>query len=230
MFNCIVEDDKMKHFGVNLIQKKYAFNLNREQFALINKKPSLPKFESLVAENAYVDETATEYSLAWCEKYRELCLKNYDLQMKYFSTLDSQNFNDAIICFLKKYKKFCEIDSLLDYEDVEGYYMMVLAEYKQVYIGKSCNIKKRIQQHWTKTKEFDRTLFPMYAVNTSCFSIDFFRALDTTKIFVWKRKLIDGVEQELIKNFPQEFSCNRVGGDITEAIEALATIKKRNLP
>lgn len=218
----------MKHFGVNLIYKKYKFNINREQFALINKKPSLPKFESLVKKNAYVDEAATEYALTWCEDYRELCLKNYDLNMKYYSALDSQDFNNAIICFLKKYKNFYEIDNLLCYEGIAGYYMMVLDEYKQVYFGKSDNIKRRIMQHWTKTKAFDRILFPMYAVDTSCFSIDFFRALDTTRLFIWKRNLLEGIEEELIKNFPQEFCCNRIGGDITSAIEALATIKKRN--
>lgn len=219
----------MKHFGINLIYRKYTFNINREQFALINKKPSLPKFESLVEKNAYVDDTATEYSLSWCEGYRELCLKNYDLHMKYYSTLDSQGFSNAIMCFLKKYKKFCEIDSLLDYEGIAGYYLMVLDEYKQVYIGKSDNIKRRVQQHWANTKAFDRTLFPMYAVDTSCFSVDFFRAIDTTRIFVWKRKFLEGIERELIENFPQEFCCNRIGGDITSGIEALATIKKRNL-
>lgn len=82
--------------------------------------------------------------------------------------------------------------------------MMILDEYKLVYIGKSDNIKKRIQQHWSATKSFDCTLFPMYAVTTSCFSIDFFRALDTTRILIWERNLSDMVEQKLIDDLPKK--------------------------
>ena len=74
--------------------------------------------------------------------------------------------------------------------------MMVLDKYKQAYIGKSDNIEQRIRHHWSQNKSFDRTLFPMYAVEKSVFSIDFFRALDTTRIYVWKRGLWDGIERE----------------------------------
>ena len=84
-------------------------------------------------------------------------------------------------------------------------------------------------QHWSKTKPFDRTLFPMYAYDKSCFSIDFFRALDTTRIFAWKNKLSNGVETELISNFPAHFCTNRIGGDITKAIQAIVTMNKRQL-
>ena len=69
----------------------------------------------------------------------------------------------------------------------------------------------------------------MYAVMQSCFSIDFFRALDITRIFVWKRNLSDGIEVKLIECFSEKYSINRIGGDISTAIGALATINKRNL-
>lgn len=219
----------MEHFGIKLTKRKYSFVLKRDEFALINTKPSLPIFKSLVERNAYTDSNGNEYRMEWCEEYRELCLKNYDLNMEYFKRLDRTGFDYAIAQFLKRHKKFQEIGNLYECDNVSGYYMMVLDEYKQVYIGKSEDMKKRIQSHWTKTKAFDRTLFPMYAVNSSCFSIDFFRALDTTRIFVWKRELVDGVEQKLIDDFPQLYCSNRIGGDITLAIEALETINKRHL-
>lgn len=38
----------MEHFGIKLIQRKHSFKLNREEFALISTKPSLPMFESLI--------------------------------------------------------------------------------------------------------------------------------------------------------------------------------------
>ena len=67
----------------------------------------------------------------------------------------------------------------------------------------------------------------MYAVTTSCFSIDFFRALDTTRIFAWERDLSDGVEKNLIAVFPERYRTNRIGGDISSGIEALATLNRR---
>lgn len=219
----------MEHFGVKLRDRKKGFNINRDNFAMINTKPSLPFFDSLVKVNAYVDEVGSEYREEWCEEYRKICLKNYDLNMKYFSMLDKKEFNDSLNKFLKQYKGFKTVEDLNKYKFVQGYYILVLDEYKQVYIGKSSDIKNRIVQHWTKIKNFDRTLLPMYAYEKSMFSIDFFCALDTTRIFVWKTKMEEGIERELIQNFPKKFCTNRIGGDVTMGIEALATMNARDL-
>lgn len=219
----------MEHFGIKLIHRKYSFKLNREEFALVSTKPSLPMFERLVKEGAYTDESGSQYREDWCKRYRELCLQNYDLNLKFFSLLDYTDFNSAITSFLKKHKKFQQIENLKMYDGISGYYMMILDEYKQVYIGKSIDIKRRIQQHWSSTKPFDRVLLPMYAVTTSCFSIDFFRALDTTRIFVWERELSDGIENNLIADFPEKYCTNRIGGDISSGIEALISLNRREL-
>ena len=217
----------MEHFGVKLISRGSGFKLTRDEFALVNTKPSLPFFTSLAEKNAYIDEQGSYYREEWCNEYRELCLKNYDLNMTFYSMLDKIEFNKVLESFLIRYIDFYEVFDLAIYSKIEGYYIMVLDEYKQVYIGKTNDIKKRIIQHWSKTKPFDRTLFPMYAYDKSCFSIDFFRALDTTRIFVWKRKLANGVEAKLISNFPSKFCTNRIGGDLTNAIEGIATMNKR---
>lgn len=219
----------MEHFGVKLINRGKAFNLVRDEFALINTKPSLPYFESLAAKNAYADEQGSAYSETWCTEYRDICLQNYDLNMEYFSKLDKAAFNKALSSFLSQYRRFVEVNNLNDFAGIEGFYIMVLDEYKQVYIGKTDDIKKRIMSHWSKTKPFDRTLFPMYAWETSTFSIDFFRALDTTRIYAWKKKTTDEFEAELIRNFPAEFYTNRIGGGITNALQAISTINKRCL-
>lgn len=124
----------MEHFGVKLINKGKSFKLTKEEFALINPKPSLPFFPTLAKNDAYIDAAGSAYREEWCKDYRE-----------------------------------------------------------------------------------------------SCFSIDFFRALDTTRIYVWKRKLLDGIEYKLISNFPNQFRTNRIGGDITDVILALATMNRRNL-
>ncbi len=219
----------MEHFGVRVYKKKYSLKLNREEFALINTKPSLHVFDNLIKENAYTDDSYKEYRKEWCEEYRKLCLKNFDLNMQFFERLNRKEFNAAIEKFLSKFIYFNDVKDLFQYQGVSGYYMMVLDEYKQIYIGKSCDIKRRIQQHWTNTKAFDRILLPMYAVDTSCFSIDFFRALDTTRLYVWERILSDNIERELLENFPRMFCTNRIGGDITSMLEALLTINNRCL-
>jgi len=223
-------DESMKtieHFGVKLISRSKGFKLTRDEFAIINTKPSLPYSESLARRNGYVDEQGSAYSDSWCAEYRELCLKNFDFNMEYFSKLDKAAFDDALSSFLSQYKKFVEVTNLNNFNGVEGYYIMVLDEYKQVYIGKTDNIKKRITTHWSATKSFDRILFPMYAWDKSVFSIDFFRALDTTRIFAWKKRQDVGIEAELINNFPSQFCTNRIGGDVTNALQAMGTIHRR---
>ncbi len=220
----------MEHIGLKLSKSKYSYHLVREEFALINTKPSMPyQYRLMKEKNAYTDTTGVEYRKEWCEEYRELCLENFDLNMRYFKSLDLVKFNSAFDSFVKKHYEFQKVDDLSSFENISGYYIMVLDEYRQIYIGKSGNIKKRIRQHWTATKPFDKTLFPMYAHKTSCFSIDFFRPLDTTRLFVWKTHLIEGMEDKLLSDLPQEFCVNRIGGDISSALEAIATMKKIEL-
>ena len=217
----------MKHFGVNLVQRKYSFKLNREEFAMINIKSSFTvPLTGLVEKGAYADESGKTYKEEWCKEYREICLKNYDFNMKYFDGLDKTEFESAVCDFLENNKEFQKVDDLNLLAGKSGYYLMVLDEYKQVYIGKTDDIKKRIMQHWSKTKSFDRTLLPMYN-DKSCFSIDFFRALDTTRIFVYKSKLEYGTEAELIDSFPAKFCTNRIGGDVVNLIDAIDTINSR---
>ena len=212
------------HFNVKIQKRKYSFNISREEFATISTKPSLHMFDRLKKENPYTDESGSEYNIEWCKKYRELCLKNFDINMKFFEGLDKDEFNFELTSFLHRHNRFKQIFDLNDVDDVYGYYIMVLDDYKQVYIGKADDIKRRIRQHWSNTKPFDRTLFPMYNVEKSVFSIDFFRALDTTRIYVWKKQLSDGLEAKLVKDFPPKFLCNRIGGDVITGIEALATM------
>ena len=96
----------MEHFGVTLINKGKAFKLTRDDFAPINTKPSLPYFTSLAERNAYADECGGAYNEAWCTEYRELCLRNYDLNMDYFAMLDKTEFDKALESFFSQYKRF----------------------------------------------------------------------------------------------------------------------------
>ena len=58
----------IEHFGIKTIQRKYALKINRDEFALINTKPSLPRFESLVKRGAYEENSdKLKYREEWCK-------------------------------------------------------------------------------------------------------------------------------------------------------------------
>ena len=223
-------DSPIVHFGITLKPRKYLPYLNREEYAQINTKPSFKvPFLNLIEPGAYTDDTASEYTMDWCTAYRELCLENLDLNLKFFLALDQEDFDRTLQSFLAAHPEFTAVSNLNEYDGVEGYYMMVLDKYKQVYIGKTDNIKRRIQQHWGKRKPLDRILFPMYAVKTSILSIDTFGALDTTRIFVSAEPQVFGREDELVSDFPDIYKTNRIGGDINDGIGATLTMTKKPL-
>ena len=106
---------------------------------------------------------------------------------------------------------------------------MVLGEYCQVYIGTSQNIKERIRQHWGGSKNrFDRLIFG--GIEASKLSINSFRALDTTRIFVYKTDELYTQEDKYINCFSDKFVCNRLSGGIKKSeIDILLSVKNRQL-
>lgn len=223
----------MEHFGITLYASKYGLELNRENYAIINNKSSFPrKYEGL--KDAYADETGRYYTDTWCLAHREKCLENFDLNMKFFQSLNHDEFEHEIISFLQTHRQFKEIVDLNECDGISGYYLMVLDKYCQIYIGTTDNIKRRIRQHWTKTKSFDRLLFPMDAVNTSIIAIDSFRALDTTRIFIYATYDRYTQEDAFINCFPPKFISNRIGGGKWEdnplwGFQVAATMKSHEL-
>lgn len=217
----------MNHFGLKVLEGQYGLKLTRENYAVISNKSSLPRFSA----DIYTDAESVIYSDAWCSKQLEDSLKNYDLNMKYFSLLDRNDFNTEIESFLNRNKSFVEVKDLSLYDQKSGYYIMVLDEYCQVYIGTTENIKQRVRQHWNKRKPFDRLLFPMGNVEGSILSVDSFRPLDTTRIFVLVTQDIYTSENEYINEFSPCFVCNRMeGGRVTGGlIQAISMIKNRKL-
>jgi hypothetical protein len=96
---------------------------------------------------------------------------------------------------------------------------MVLDRYSQVYVGTSkSDVIKRIKAHWSKRKSFDRLLLPMWNVKNSVMSIDSFRAMDTTRIYIKQEKSFNN-EDYYINQLPKEFIMNRInGGDLENII------------
>jgi len=107
--------------------------------------------------------------------------------------------------------QFKEVFDLNEYDGVAGHYIIILDEYNQAYFGITSDLRRRMTSHWSKTKEFDRLIFGR--VENSILSIDSFRALDTTRIFVSTRQKTHEYEEDaLIKSFPKKFTINRTAG------------------
>lgn len=202
-----------EHFGITLRESKYGYKLSRENFAIINNKSSFRNGK------IYGDE--------WCKEKYNRCMQNYDINMQRLFSLNSQDFENEISKFLELHPLFEEVTDLKKYDGISGYYMMILDNYCQVYIGTSGNIKQRITNHWNKVVPFDRVIFGN--VETSIISIDSYRACDTTRIYVYKTNNIYTNEDEIINSINPIYCCNRTkGGNLSGLDEAIANRKVYN--
>lgn len=201
------------HFGLGL-------RISRETYATINKRSSLPRWhrednpelwDSL--DWSYEDAEHRFHSDEWCAEHRERALQNFDLNMAHFASLDPEEFETALQSAVASRRGMVEVTDLTKWDGVPGLYIMVLDEYCQVYVGVAnswTGIAKRIRQHWTNQKQFDRLIWG--DVTSSILSIDSFRALDTTRIFAVKTDQFFAGENPLLEKFPRKFTLNRVMG------------------
>ena len=206
------------HFGIK-IQEKPSNHINKELY--LSAKP--------------------EGMRGWTEehyvKQRVKADLNFDLNMAYFETLDFNEFNAYLLQQCKKHK-FIECQDLNALDNMTGVYMLVLDEYRQVYIGVSDNIKRRIMSHWNGRKSLERLIFG--DICNSVLSIDSFGALDTTRIFYIEMRLIYKAEEKIVRLFDSRYMLNRTAGGIgsTETntdgellakLSVVANQKRRNL-
>ena len=204
------------HFGIITKDKPDGMKLTRENYIRVNKK------SSLLPGYIYTDQEI--------KKQIKYSLYNFDLNMNFFKNLSTEEFNNDLTDYLTASKVFVEIDDLSVFKEISGYYMMVLDEYKQVYIGKTKDIKLRLQQHWSRQKQFDRLVFG--SKENSVLSIDSFRAYDTTRIFVYPTSDNDeltNTEYTLIDRFNPKYLLNRTaGGSFSNGLlDAAVNQKKR---
>ena len=203
-----------QHLGLNIQNKSGGLKLTRENYVKVNNKSSFRGREI--------------YSELFIETHTKNCFHNFDLNMEYCRSLSKQEFNVELMNFLNKTKVFEEITDLSLLNSSSGYYVLVLDEYSQAYIGRSEDIKTRIRGHWSKQKEFDRLIFGRK--NNSILSIDSFRAYDTTRIFVYVTSDHDSFEDEFINFFDSKYLLNRtIGGTLDGLAEAMLHRKTRIL-
>ena len=179
------------------------------------------------------------YTDEYVKEHYQDCMENFDLNIIFFRNIDKEDFDKCLMDFVKRYK-FNEVTDLNILKETKGIYIMVLDEYKQVYIGTAAftaNIKNRIMTHWSSKKHFGRLLNGR--VENSILSIDSFGALDTTRIFykeLYSNEEIYMLEEKYINEFKSDYRLNRVAGGINSEehsamrnLKLMATIQTRDL-
>lgn len=178
---------------------------------VIFKDISEENVTSIMLENGYID-----------------IYKNYDNNMNFFQSLSKDKFNLELDGFLNINKEFKEINNLYSVNEKSGYYIMVLDEYSQMYVGTSKNIKARIQNHWAMQMHFDRMIFG--SIDDSILSINSFRAYDTTRVFVYLTSKIFDHEDGFINQIEDKYLLNRTAGGLLSGLdEAILHRRNRNL-
>ena len=183
------------------------------------------------------------YNEEFIKRNKEAILKNLNLNLKFYTELDSEEFNKNLdkVLKLKKNNGLKKVTDLKEYIGKKGIYIMVLDKYKQIYIGQSKrDVVERIINHWKRKVEFENLLIGK--VNESKLSIDTFGMLDTTRIYIEdidplyynNSEKIDKREEYLINSIPEQYLINKVcGGLRLDGIDSLKsfidTYKKRKL-
>lgn len=155
-----------------------------------------------------------KYSEKYFEDKKQEMIYNFQLNMNHFRSLSFDKFNVCLNKFIRYHRNFKQVKNLNKVLHKPGYYLIVLDEYKQVYIGISYDVGARILEHWTKIKPYDRRIYGTY--ETSKLSIDSFGPLDTTRIYVSLDPNANDYdlskEDKYISCFPNEFVANRTEG------------------
>jgi hypothetical protein len=220
-----------------VLHGKYGFRLSRDMYAIPNPKPSVVGARDWYTDAqwersawAFEDDDHTRYSEEFLAQQQRQALQNFDLNMAFFASIPQQDFDDAVAVMLRKNRALKPVTHLPSLDDVQGVYVLVLDEYRQAYIGQAWNLRRRIRQHWTGTKSFDRLLWG--SVEESVMSIDSFRALDTTRIFAARTFDAFELEQKLERAFPGDYLLNRIHGGEMNGIRSkfiTTEMKRRKL-
>ncbi len=220
----------VKHFGIWINSTLPTAKLNREHYAKIDRYSSFhsPAYTKYLAERGderfVLDETGEcgIYSEEWCKTHQKCCLKNFDINMERFASLDAEAFERVLSRFIKgrKFQEIYRLDEPVCIEKpyslgISGFvYIMVFDAYKTAYIGITTNtLKQRIEQHWKRQRAFDRLIFG--STEKSVLSIDSFGPLDTTRIYILpytkdRKTELEDYEHICIKAFDNRYLLNRL--------------------
>lgn len=224
----------VNHFGEYLRASKFGHKMTRDLYAYPNRKPKERLNRKYISDEAWNslawahrDADYSEHSDAFLLVQRDQALVNFDLAMRYFAALDTGEFEDALQRILEKGRTFQAVQSLKDWQGVSGVYVLVFDEYRQFYVGKANDIRKRVRDHWVSRKPFDRLLFGSHY--ESVFPVDELRALDTTRIYAARSKNPFGLEERVEKVGDPRFSLNRTWGGEPSTLQLVSPRRHRYL-
>lgn len=207
----------IEHFDDQIRAHRLGHKMTRELYGYPNRKPHQRWRREQMSEKmwddagwTYRDAEHAEHSDAYLLVQRDAALRNFDLSLAHFETLDPAEFESALQDVLATDERFTPVESLRDWDGVSGAYVMVFDEYRQFYIGKSDDIRKRVRSHWVGRKGFDRLLFGNKY--SSIFPVDEMRALDTTRIYAVRSSRPFSVEERAEKAADPRFCLNRIAG------------------
>jgi hypothetical protein len=223
----VPEDLAVQHFGERMGSSRFGHVMTRPLSGYPSRTPhqqlrreQVPA--TLWADRAWQfrDEDQTRFSDAFLLWNRDCALRNLDLSLAYFDTLDAVEFETALGALTKE-RSMQPVEDLAAWEGVEGVYVMVFDRFTQVYIGQSNDIRKRIRQHWTSRKSFDRLVYG--TPYDSILPVDELRALDTTRLYAARTRNSDALEKRLERAADPRFVLNRIAGGAFNPLEALLT-------
>ena len=218
----------MEHFGVWLGNSRFGDVMTRAMYGYPNRTPHQRwRREQMPARLwegrawQFRDEAQTRFSDAFLLWNRDQALRNLDLSLAYFDTLDASEFESALDGVLSKGRSVHAVDDLTEWEGVEGVYVMVFDRFKQFYVGQSNNVYKRVRQHWIGRKSFDRLVYG--TPYDSILPVDELRALDTTRLYATRSRNRDTLEERMERTAEPRFTLNRTAGGVFNPIEILLT-------
>ena len=124
---------KEKHFGIWITLDSKS-RISRDHYAEINKKSSLstPQTAEYYRKHPakrseiFEDENCTIYTDLVCEQYKAKCLENFDKNMRYFDSLDPDEFQKEVLRLIVSRKDINQVFDLYDYAGIQGVYILVL--------------------------------------------------------------------------------------------------------
>ncbi|WP_448968750.1 hypothetical protein [Latilactobacillus curvatus] len=184
-----VDKCMIEHLGVNIRENKNGLKLTVSNSAT-------GKLEELWEKSDRVKPL---------EVCRQEIEDSVSERMGLLKELSFDEFNARLAEFISNHR-FKAYENIQELEGTSGYYILVLDEYRQLYIGSSSDILQRIRNHWTKKTYLSR---PFYDGNQM--RIDVFKALDTTRVFAYKSKSLTMRRVDtLVKEIPDKFVINTI--------------------
>lgn len=218
----------MQHFGEWLGSSQFGDVMSRATYGYPSRTPhqrfrrdQMPARYWADRAWQFCDEEQTRFSDAFLLWNRDRALRNLDVSLAYFNTLDADEFETALTAVLSKGRSLRPVEDLTEWEGVEGVYVMVFDKFKQLYVGQSTNIRKRVRHHWTGRKGFDRLVWG--TPYDSILPVDELRALDTTRLYAVRSLHPDALETRLERAADPRFTVNRTAGGAFNPLGILLT-------